>query len=67
MRTIWIHVDDVEWASKYLWVQHQLRGVPAVADDDEGPSSHLPLEDAGVNTDLSNSVVTDCQDEDPLQ
>ena len=33
--------------------------------DDEGPSSHLAVEDAGV--DLFNSVVTDCCEEDPLQ
>ena len=34
---IWLHMDDVEWAVKYLFVQNQLKGVPFVHDDSTGP------------------------------
>ena len=45
-RQIWLSIDDIEWAIKYLFVQHQLRGVGAVADDDEGPWGVLVITDA---------------------
>ena len=34
---IWLHMDDVEWAVKYLYVQNHLKGVPLVDDDSTGP------------------------------
>ena len=33
---IWLHMDDVEWAVKYLYVQNHLKGVPLVDDDSIG-------------------------------
>ena len=45
-RQIWLSIDDIEWAIKYLFVQHQLRGVAAIADDDEGPWQCLAITDA---------------------
>ena len=35
---IWLHIDDVEWAIKYFYVQNHLKGVPLVADDSTGPA-----------------------------
>ncbi len=36
-KTIWLHIDDVEWAVRYLYVQNFLKGVPLVPDDSNGP------------------------------
>ena len=36
-KTIWLHIDDVEWAVKYLFAQSELKGVPEVDDDSTGP------------------------------
>ena len=38
-RQIWLQIDDVPWAMKYLYVQNLLKGVPLVAPDSEGPSA----------------------------
>ena len=34
---VWLHMDDVEWAMRYLYVQNVLKGVPLVLDDSTGP------------------------------
>ena len=34
---VWLHMDDVEWAVRYLYVQNLLKGVPLVPDDSTGP------------------------------
>jgi len=36
-RQIWLRLDDVPWAIKYLYTQHMFKGVPLVPDDSEGP------------------------------
>ena len=36
---LWIHSDDLEWLIRFLVIQQQLKGVPAVAEDDEGPDA----------------------------
>ena len=36
-KTIWLSLDDVSWAVKYLYDQQHLKGVPLVAPDDAGP------------------------------
>ena len=36
---LWIHSDDLEWLIRFLMIQQQLKGVPAVAEDDEGPDA----------------------------
>ena len=38
-KTIWLSIDDVEWALTYLFTQNQLKGVPLVDDDDAGPGA----------------------------
>ena len=36
-RTIWLDLDDVAWAVRFLYVQNMLKGVPVVQADDDGP------------------------------
>ena len=38
-KSIWLSIDDVEWALTYLFTQNQLKGVPLVDDDDAGPGA----------------------------
>ena len=37
--TVWMSIDDVEWAMGYLFKQNQLKGVPLVDDSDAGPGA----------------------------
>ena len=37
--TLWLHSDDLEWFIRFLMIQQQLKGVPVVAEDDEGPDA----------------------------
>ena len=41
---LWIHKDDVEWLVRSLWTHQQLKGVAAVASDDEGPDAPKSME-----------------------
>ena len=36
-KQIWLDIQDVEWALRYLYVQHLLKGVPLVLEDSTGP------------------------------
>ena len=36
-KQIWLDIQDVEWALRYLYVQHLLNGVPLVPEDSTGP------------------------------
>ena len=36
-RTTWLDIKDVNWATRYLYAQHQLRGVEYVPADSSGP------------------------------
>jgi hypothetical protein len=36
--TVWLALEDVAWAVKFLYVQNVLKGVPMVDADDAGPS-----------------------------
>ena len=36
-KTVWMSINDVAWAVRYLFEHHHLKGVPLVADDDAGP------------------------------
>ena len=36
-KTVWLSIDDVAWAVRYLYDQQHLKGVRLVADDDAGP------------------------------
>ena len=37
--TLWLHSNDLEWMIRFLVRQQQLKGVPVVAEDDEGPDA----------------------------
>ncbi len=41
---LWIHSDDLEWLIRFLVIQQQLKGVPVVAEDDEGPDAAEAME-----------------------
>ena len=36
---LWIHSDDLEWLIRFIMIQQQLKGVPVVEEDDEGPDA----------------------------
>ena len=36
-KVVWLHIDDVAWAVRFLYVQNLLKGVPLVPDDSAGP------------------------------
>jgi len=36
-KTVWLAMDDVAWAIRYIHEQVHLKGVPVVADNDAGP------------------------------
>ena len=38
-KKVWLALDDVSWAMKYLSQQNQLKGVPLVDDSDTGPGA----------------------------
>jgi hypothetical protein len=41
---LWIHSDDLEWLIRFMMIQHQLKGVPAVPEDDQGPDAAETME-----------------------
>ena len=38
-KEVWLHVGDVEWAVRYLYVQNLFKGVPLVPDGSAGPGN----------------------------
>ena len=36
-KQVWLDLDDVEWALRFLYMQFALKGVPVVSPDDTGP------------------------------
>ena len=38
-QTVWLSLEDVDRAIKYLYAQHQLQGVHVLAPDDPGPQA----------------------------
>ena len=38
-KKIWLHIDHVPWALRWMYIQIQLKGVPLVDADSAGPSS----------------------------
>ena len=36
-KQVWLDIDDVEWALRFLYMQFVLKGVPVVSPDDAGP------------------------------
>ena len=41
---LWIDKKDLEWLLRCLFIQQQVKGVSAVASDDEGPDAHDTME-----------------------
>ena len=41
-KQVWLDIDDVEWALRFLYMQFVLKGVPVVSPDDAGPSFLTP-------------------------
>ena len=37
-KQLWLHLNDMDWAVRYLYVQNMLKGVPMVSGDSAGPS-----------------------------
>ena len=37
-KAVWLHIDDVDWAVRYLYMQNRLKGAPLVPDDSAGPN-----------------------------
>ena len=37
--TVWLSIDDVEWALGYMFRQNQLKGAPLVDDSGPGPGA----------------------------
>jgi len=37
--TVWLDLENVQWAIRYLFVQNHLKGVPLVSPDSTGPGS----------------------------
>ena len=38
-RTVWLHIDDVNWAIQYMYAQNVLKGVAHVPSDSVGPAT----------------------------
>ena len=38
-KQIWLAITDLNWALRYLYVQHLLKGVPMVSADSAGPGA----------------------------
>ena len=58
-RQIWLLQEHLEWAIKYLFIQHLLKGVPLVSPDSQGPSGAAPSVTAHtVVTVAAHSLVT---------
>ena len=41
---LWIHWTDIEWLVRSLWINFQLKDVPNVSGEDQGPGADLTLE-----------------------
>ena len=43
---LWVHQDDIDWMLRYIYIQQQLKGVDAVASEDEGPDAACAILEA---------------------
>ena len=64
-KQLWLHLKDVPWAIKYMFIQQLLKGIDVVASDDEGPDHDekpAAAEDSQCSThDSTLSVAEDSQ------
>ena len=54
-KTIWICIDDVEWAIRYLYAQNMLKGVPLLAPNSRGPGADDGPSCAGTEPDTDSA------------
>ena len=60
--TIWLDIDDVAWAVRFLYVQNMLNGTPLVQPDSTEPpgvTANGPSHDAASRGDGEESCTTD--------
>ena len=38
-KSIWLSIDDVPWAIRWLFDEQRVKGIPVMADDDAGPKA----------------------------
>ena len=48
-KQMWLDLEDVEWALRFLYMQFSLRGVPVVSPDDTGPALLTPQKKRKAN------------------
>ena len=44
-KKLWLHLDDLPWLIRSLYIEQQVKGVAVVPSDDEGPDAHDSMED----------------------
>ena len=42
---LWLHLDDLPWLIRSIYIQEQINRVAVVPSDDEGPDAHDSMED----------------------
>ena len=62
-QTIWLSIDDVDWAIKYLYAQYALKNVRALADDDSGPCGPVARGHVSSDAPAAGSALTEAAGE----
>ena len=58
-QTIWLSIDDVDWALQYLHVQYALACLRVLADDDKGPCGPLARGHFSPDAPAAGSALTE--------
>ena len=58
-QTIWLSIDDVDWALQYLHVQYALACLRVLADDDKGPCGPLARGHFSPGAPAAGSALTE--------
>ena len=62
-QTIWLSIDDVDWAVKYLYAQYALKNVRVLADDDSGPCGPVARGHVSSDAPAAGSALTEAAGE----
>ena len=62
-QTIWLSIDDVDWAIKYLYAQYALKNVRVLADDDSGPCGPVARGHVSSDAPAAGSALTEAAGE----
>ena len=62
-QTIWLSIDDVDWAIKYLYAQYALKNVRVLADDDSGPCGPVARGHVSPDAPAAGSALTEAAGE----